>query len=385
MSDMFALSNQQERKEFLAKTVEAFAERAHQHDAEGSFPHENFTTLKSIRYPGLSVPKEYGGKGISLTELLELQEIIAKADGSTALSIGWHMGIIMTLGEKGTWDEAVYREVVNDVIENGALLNNAASEPATGSPTRGGRPETTAVKVDGGYEITGRKTFTTLAPTLDYFVVSAAIEGSDEVGNFLIRRDLDGVAVKNTWDALGMRATGSDDLILNRVIVRDKDYVETLTPGFKDAAGWLLHIPVTYLGIASAALSYSASAANNYSPNSIDGTIADLPNVQQKIGEAELLRVRNQHFLYAVSKKWDESSDEERNNMKLELGAVKHSVVNDAQTIVDLAMRVVGARSLATGNPLGRYYRDVRAGLHNPPMDDMTITQLAKATFERNP
>ncbi|WP_370542979.1 acyl-CoA dehydrogenase family protein [Geomicrobium sp. JCM 19055] len=71
--------------------------------------------------------------------------------------------------------------------------------------------------------------------------------------------------------------------------------------------------------------------------------------------------------------------------MKLELGAVKHSVVNDAQTIVDLSMRVVGARSLATGNPLGRYYRDVRAGLHNPPMDDMTITQLAKATFERNP
>ncbi|GAK10364.1 acyl-CoA dehydrogenase family protein [Geomicrobium sp. JCM 19038] len=385
MSDMFALSNQQERKEFLAKTVEAFAERAHQHDAEGSFPHENFTTLKSIRYPGLSVPKEYGGKGISLTELLELQEIIAKADGSTALAIGWHMGIIMTLGEKRTWDDEVYREVVSDVIENGALLNNAASELATGSPTRGGKPETTAVKVDGGYEITGRKTFTTLAPTLDYFVVSAAIEGSDEVGNFLIRRDLDGVAVKNTWDTLGMRATGSDDLILNRVIVRDKDYVETLTPGFKDAAGWLLHIPVTYLGIATAALSYSASAANNHSPNSIDGTIADLPNVQQKIGEAELLRVRNRHFLYAVSKKWDESSNEERNNMKLELGAVKHSVVNDAQTIVDLSMRVVGARSLATGNPLGRYYRDVRAGLHNPPMDDMTITQLAKATFERNP
>ncbi|MRB31501.1 acyl-CoA dehydrogenase, partial [Bacillus thuringiensis] len=46
--------------------------------------------------------------------------------------------------------------------------------------------------------------------------------------------------------------------------------------------------------------------------------------------------------------------------------------------IVDIAMRIVGARSLSEKSPLQQYYRDVRAGLHNPPMDDMTIMQLAK-------
>ncbi|GAK13189.1 LOW QUALITY PROTEIN: butyryl-CoA dehydrogenase [Geomicrobium sp. JCM 19039] len=385
MSDLFTYTNQNERKEALKEIVEDFKARAEQHDRAGSFPHENFKTLRNSRYPGLTVPTRFGGKGISLTEMLELQEIIAEADGSTALSIGWHMGIMKSLGENETWRDHVYREVAAHVVERGALLNNAASEPATGSPTRGGRPETTATPADGGYVLNGRKTFTTLAPTLDYFVVSAAIEGTEQVGNFLVRAGLPGVRVDNTWDTLGMRATGSDDLILENVALREEDYVEMLGGGPKPPAGWLLHIPVTYLAIATAALAYSAHAANHYSPNSIDGTIADLPNVQQKIGEAELLRMRSRHFLYSVARKWDESTSAEREQMQGELGAAKHSVVNDALSIVDLAMRVVGAKSLAADNPLGRYYRDVRAGLHNPPMDDMTIIQLAKSTFERHP
>lgn len=65
-----------------------------------------------------------------------------------------------------------------------------------------------------------------------------------------------------------------------------------------------------------------------------------------------------------------------------ELAAVKHSVTNSSLKVVDLAMRVVGAGSLSIKNPLQRYYRDVRAGLHNPPMDDMTIKLLAKNAIE---
>lgn len=48
-----------------------------------------------------------------------------------------------------------------------------------------------------------------------------------------------------------------------------------------------------------------------------------------------------------------------------------------------MAMRIVGARSLSKASPLQRYYRDVRAGLHNPPMDDMTIAELATRAIER--
>ncbi len=47
-------------------------------------------------------------------------------------------------------------------------------------------------------------------------------------------------------------------------------------------------------------------------------------------------------------------------------------------------MRIVGAKSLQRSNPLQRYYRDVRAGLHNPPMDDMTIKKLALSAIEQD-
>lgn len=366
-----------EKLNFMSELSGQFLQRAAKVDEEGSFPFESIQELKETGYTALTIPKEYGGVGLSLYELVRLQEQIAIGDGATALSIGWHMGIMKNLDEKRLWNESVFKRVVEDV-KQGALLNGAASEPQTGSPTRGGKPTTTAVKSPNGWVINGRKTFTTLSPMLDYFIVSATVKDSDEVGNFLVHRSLPGVEIEETWDSIAMRGTGSHDLILKDVEVNEEDYVEKFVPGKKGANGWLLHIPACYLGIAQAAKKYAIEFAKSYSPNSIEGTIIDIPTVQQKIGEMELLITEAKHFLYSVAKEWDVLTEEKRREMNPELSAVKHSVTNKAIQVVDLAMRIVGARSLSIKNPLQRYYRDVRAGLHNPPMDDMTIQLLAK-------
>lgn len=152
--NLLTTSSFEERNQILAETVEAFSNRADKHDLEGSFPFENFNDLRAINYHALTVPKKYGGLGISLYEMVRHQETIAMADGSTALSIGWHMGITKHLGENQVWQEEKYRAFAKEVIENGALLNNAATEPATGSPTRGGRPETVAKKTQDGWSLT---------------------------------------------------------------------------------------------------------------------------------------------------------------------------------------------------------------------------------------
>jgi len=375
--NLLELTTVEERKELLSQTVKPFNERAKEHDTFGTFPFENFEDLKAINYHAITIPKAYGGLGISLCELLQYQGIIGKADGSTALSIGWHMGIMKQLGENQIWEEKKYASVAKDVLETGALLNNAASEPATGSPTRGGKPETYAVKENGQWVINGRKTFTTLSPILSYFVVSASIDGTDDVGNFLVKRERPGVKVEETWDSIAMRGSGSHDVVLENVHVGEEDLVQKMTSGKKMPAGWLLHIPACYLGIAEAAQQSAVDFATSYSPNSIEGTISDLPAVKQKIGDMKLGVLEAKSFLYTIAKKWDNSDKEVRQTMDAELGAVKLSVVNKAVDIVDLAMRIVGARSLSQKNNLQRYYRDVRAGLHNPPMDDMTIIKLA--------
>lgn len=371
-----------EQKEYIQKleaAIKSFSGRSENLDESKGFPFENIQELKDFGYPKLTLAKEYGGNGGSLYDFLLSQEKIAEYCGPTALGIGWHVGTVLSLTEKRPWEKEDMDELF-DAVSKGALINTAASEAGTGSPTRGGRPETTAIKKGNQWVLDGRKTFTTLSPVLDIFLVTAWVPQDEQLGTFLVHRNIKGISIEETWDMISMQGTGSHDLVLNEVILPEKYYVMQSKPGKKEPESWLLHIPACYLGIAMAARNYAIEFAKTYSPNSLPGPIRDLPNVQRMIGEIELELSEARHFLYSVAEKW-ETQTENHDELSKELGAVKLSVVNKSISIVDKAMRVVGAKSLQRTNPLQRYYRDVRAGLHNPPMDDATITMLAKAAL----
>lgn len=379
---LFAYDNSADRLLLTRKTALAFRERAIEHDQHNTFPYQNIEDLKKIGYPALTLGKGYGGLGVSLEEMLKHQAIIAEMDGSTALAIGWHVGITQHLNTHQEWDQPIFERFAKDVKDNGALINNAASEAGTGSPTRGGLPETTAYKTATGWVISGRKTFTTLSPVLDYFVVSARIGDSHEVGQFLVHKSREGLSIDETWNSVAMRATGSHDLVLKDVVLNQKDFLYTIVPSKKVPQGWLLHIPAVYQGIATAAFDYAVNFANHYAPNSlVSGTIAQFPTVQQKIGAMKLKLIQNEYLLYGVARDWDKGSQEERLALADALATTKISIVENALAIVDLAMRLVGAQSLSANNPLQRYYRDVRAGLHNPPMEDIVLVNLAKSAL----
>ncbi|AOZ92587.1 acyl-CoA dehydrogenase family protein [Paenibacillus crassostreae] len=362
-----------------------FAERASKHDIEGSFPFDNFTDLRESGYLKLTVPKKYGGDELSLYEMLLAQERIARGDGSTALAVGWHVALILSLRYTHRWSDQLFARFSEEVVNDGAIINHFASEMATGSPTRGGKPQTTAVKVDKGWNISGHKTFSTLSPIVEHFTVSAGIEGNDETGEFFVRKG-PGVRVVETWNTLGMRATGSHDVILENVFVPDDEVISlSLTEKQQhtkdDGGGTLLHIPACYLGIAYAARKFAVDFARNYKPNSLPGPIAELPRIQQQIGEMEADLITARTLLYAVADRWDRDPAE-RVALKPDLGLAKYIATNHAIRIVDKAMRIVGASSLSRNLPLERMYRDVRAGLHNPPMDDVVLQNLAKRAIQ---
>lgn len=374
-------SKQREWLERIATLEEDIKGRAATVDEQGSFPSESINALREIGYTKLTLPEELGGSGFSLYDTILLQETLASYDGSTALSIGWTLGTVGELFENQNWDPeklAFFAEEVN----NGAIVNRAVSEAATGSPVRGGRPGTSAKKVDGKWVINGRKSYTTCSPELDYFLTSAWIEEKDTVGFFLIPKEAKGLLIEENWNVIAMRGTGSHDLVLDNVVVDQSDLVETpnYSTGFK-LAGWLLLIPATYLGIAQAARDYALHFANTHSPNSIKGTISQLPNVQALLGEIELELSKARFVLYGAAEACIDAERSEK--ITNEVNVAKHIVTNSAITIVDKAMRLVGAKSLQLTNPLQRYYRDVRAGLHNPPMDDMTISKLAQTAIQQ--
>ncbi len=376
---------QTDRHEMLYHKAEKLAmkikNRKQQADSEATLPKENIEDLRKENYLSLTLPKEYGGESLSLYEFLLMQEKLAEGDGSTALSVGWHLGVVKELSEEKLWDPQKFDFIAKEVGEKQKLVNRCATEPATGSPTRGGIPETTAILAGEEYVINGKKTFTTMALVLDYYIVTAYVKEKDAVGSILIPKETEGLSVDKTWDTLGMRGTGSDDLILENVRVPKENLVELSDkPKRPGPKGWLLHIPACYLGIALAARNDVIQFAKEFQPNSLNKPISEVEHIRNKVGEIDLKLLQARYFMYSVAEKWDTHPDK-RGQLIKELGAVKLVATNSANEVVDLVMRIVGGRGLSKHMPFEQYYRDVRAGLHNPPMDDMVISSLAKNAF----
>ncbi|WP_341301003.1 acyl-CoA dehydrogenase family protein [Lysinibacillus sp. FSL H8-0500] len=374
-----------ERQRFLLEQIAAIAEpikaEAAEVDEQSRFPFKAHQLLLQIGYPQFTLPKEYGGEGLSVYEMVLVQETLASYDENASLSLGWTLGVVGEIYEKKLWAEELLTAFAQE-IKKGAIINRAVSEAATGSPTRGGRPGTNAVSTKDGWRLNGRKIFTTASPVLDYFLTSAWIEEQQQIGFFLIHKDSQGVSIEENWEMSAMRGTSSHDLVLQNVIVAKEHLVELPNhPSGGKINGWLLHIPATYLGIAQAARDYALHFANHYQPNSLNAPIGTLPNVQQLLGDIELKLDQARFVLYGVADAYDDPV--RRALLTNEMAVAKHTVTNIAIDIVDKAMRVVGAKSLQLSNPLQRYYRNVRAGLHNPPMDDMTIIKLATAVLEQ--
>ncbi|MFD1738073.1 acyl-CoA dehydrogenase family protein [Bacillus salitolerans] len=362
--------------------IQPFQERARLAEVEGDWLLENLEDIKKANFLGLTVPVEYGGNGFTLYEFIRFQEVLAQGDGATALSIGWHLGNILGNAETRKWKETTFQSLCEKIVRQKALMNAVASERATGSPARGGMPTTKAVQQAGGdWVINGEKAFASMAIALDYSLITAELGQSGQIGQFLIDHNTPGVKIKESWDSISMKATKSDDLLLQNVRV-DKEALVSISDNKTNLPkGWMLHIPAVYLGIAISARNEAISFAKEYSPNTLPGPISDVPEVQRKIGEMELELFKARQILYAIAQKWSHSQ-ELRANMGSELGAVKHIVTNSAIRVVDVAMRIVGARSLSEKNPLQRYFRDVRAGIHNPPADENVIQQLAKRALQ---
>lgn len=400
--------------EIAKPLAEKFAQRAAEHDRHGTFPYENYADVRAVGLPALIVPEEFGGWGANLLETLLTMETLAIGDGSTALNITMHMQTLGEAQETQSWPPALFAEVCRAAVERGALINSIATEPELGSPSRGGKPKTTATPLydqtlhdqnraepstmgsdasrrPTAWVINGRKTFGSMSPTLDYMIVPALLQdGSDEVARFLIKPG-PGVEIIETWDALGMRSTGSHDVLLRNVCVpsqhifsrgqTDKAASKT-TQGSKTNAWFMLCVSAVYVGVAAAALQAAIAYAKERTPTALGKPIAELENIQHRLGQAELLLHEARTGLYYSAELWDRHP-----NQRLQLSpmviAAKVSATNKAVAAVDHCMRVVGGASMSKALPLERYYRDVRGGLSHPMNDDQALVMLGRLALQQ--
>jgi len=379
--DTFARTEEQrERLARLGELADRHMADAHAADEENRISEGFVTALKEIGYPGWPVPREWGGQGITVYEMVLYQERIAQGDPAAALGMGWHVSVLSELVRRRPWPEETLGRIFEDIVKRGALINKMASESATGSPSRGGKPQTHAVKVPEGYRIHGRKTFSTFSPVLDYFIVTAVMQDTGELTDFLIPAGTERMTIEPTWNMVGMRGTASHDLVLDGVVVPEEARAQQTAKQVHAPNPFLLHVPACYLGIALAARREALKFAASYQPNSLDRPILYTPNVGQLLGAIDLELTAARHFLYAVAAKYDDGTyDPEQ--YPAEMAAAKSFAVQTAISVVDKALRITGVHGLALSHPLQRLYRDVRFGLSNPPMDDVTMRLLAQNTI----
>jgi alkylation response protein AidB-like acyl-CoA dehydrogenase len=103
--------------------------------------------------------------------------------------------------------------------------------------------------------------------------------------------------------------------------------------------------------------------------------------VQHRIAQIELLLLQARSVLSSTAETWDKRPDV-RDSLGWQFAAAKYTVTNNAIDVTDLALRVVGSVGLQRKFPLERYFRDVRAGLGNPPMDDVALTLIGKHALD---
>ena len=363
-----------------------FATCAAIHDRNSSFPFENFKALHKAQLLSLTIPVEFSGLSAGYTTACQVIEKIASGDASTALVLTMHYLQHANAARHRRWPPSIYERLCRESVKGIALLNAARVEPELGTPARGGLPATIAKRTSDGWSITGHKQYTTGSPILRYFVVWARTDDEEaQVGSFLVPRDIPGVKIVETWDHLGMRATGSHDLILDNVCIPTEYALDVhpvkaeLKPDPLMLAGGSLFLSALYQGVATAARNWLVEYLNERSPSNLGSSLASLPHFQASVGEIEALLYANHRLIYSLTKDIDQG--EYDSNISLHAQTVKYLATSNAIRSVEIGLQLIGNPGLSKKNPLERHYRDVLCSRVHTPQNDVVFTSLGKSAL----
>jgi alkylation response protein AidB-like acyl-CoA dehydrogenase len=353
----------------LAAEVAAVAgPEADRHDLEGSFVSEGVEAARDLGYLAAPVPDELGGHGARTADMAAAQRVIARACGSTGLASAMHLHVVLA----AAWR---WRRGATEVEP---MLRRVGDEHIVVASTGGNdwtKPSAVATPVDGGWRVSGRKTFASISPAATVaatFAVIGAPEQGAEVIAFGCPLAADGVRIDETWDAAGMRGTGSHDLVLDDVMVKEAQVTGRRTWGELDCPLLLasLHAwPVvysTYLGVAEGLVDAVVGSGR------LDETAA------RQVGVLDY-HVRSAGW--AIDAVLAELGDDPDPTLEhfLTLQQMKRVVTIACQEIVPVAAELAGGGAYARRGAVDRMIRDLRATLYHPYTPEVALVHAGRA------
>jgi len=381
----------------LAATLgrDKFAPRAARWDREASFPFENYADLRAAGLLGICIPRSQGGLGADFATYVMVAAELGRHCGSTALSYNMHVcstmwsGFIADALEMTPAQRADHERIrtihFGRIVREGRLYSQPFSEG--GAAAAGKAPwSTRALKVDGGYRVSGRKIFASLAGAAHVYGVLCTLETEQGAGGTLrdslyltVQADAEGVAVSGDWDPLGMRGTVSRTLTFDNVLVPDEARLMPEGLYFQAAQRYphmFATLSPTYMGIAQAAYDFTVSY--------LRGEVPDTPSVKRRMYPTKQIAVAQMRVMLEQTRAlFLQTAREARvdpdKDARMRLYVAHYTIMENANALCALAVRTCGGQSMLKSLPLERLYRDSRCGsLMLPWTAELCIDRLGR-------
>jgi len=366
------------------------ASRVATYDQENRFFDEDFEELKAAGYLVGPVPTELGGGGLTLLDSCREQRKLAYHAPATALAINMHLywvGVAADLWRAGdkSLEWLLHEAVLGEVF--------AAGHAERGNDLPLLLSTTKATKVEGGYRFSGHKMFGSLSPVWTRFGIHGLDadhpDGPQVVHGFMQRSD-DGYHIKETWDVLGMRATRSDDTILEDVFVPTERIADVVPAGEGDPfvvamfAWALLGFASIYCGVAQRAIDLTIPTLHKKTSVALSRSMAYHPGIQHAVGEMALAQSTMDPVVATTAREWSEGVDYGA-AWPAKIVAAKYHSVETCWKVVDRAMDISGGTGMFRGNELERLFRDARCGRFHPANSTLAHELVAKTALGIDP
>src|SRR5215218_5069602 len=361
---------------------EGLAARAAEHDRDGTYPFEAIDALTAAGYFTAPVPVDLGGLGVSSAhDLVVASSRLARGDASVAIGVNMHLVAVLNMERRRQVAVAAGAErrargfagSLERIARDGVVLAAAISERGQDLT----RPATLATRTASGWRIDGRKMFCTMSPAATDLYVAVSYAEGDGVERYayaMVPTDAPGVVVNDDWDALGMRASGSNSISL--------EGVELPESGVR--GGFPAGDPLPYMernltaGLFHAAASLGiAESADQVARRGIAGRINGDARPRTQVADSAIDLAAARGVLSRAATLIDEhraanpasdGSAHELAALFAEAQAAKAFVNDAAARIVDRALALSGGAGYLNGSPLARAYRDVKAGSFMHPL-----------------
>jgi alkylation response protein AidB-like acyl-CoA dehydrogenase len=366
-------------------------ERAPLYDRDNRFCQDDFDELKAAGYLLMAVPKEFGGLGMNLVEVGRETRKLAFYAPATALCLNMHNYWVGDAADAWRAGDTSVEWILQEAAAGEVF---AAGHAEHGNDVPGLLSTSKAERVDGGYSFTGRKAFGSLTPVwtrLGMHAMDLSDPAAPKVVHAFMPRDAKGYTIKETWDVLGMRATRSDDTVLEGAFVPDKYIARVIPPG---AAGvdafilgfftWgLVGFANVYYAIGLRIREVLVEQLKTKTSIALTRPMIYHPEVQHGVAEITLdLEAMGPH-IEAIAADWSEGRVGP--DWFLRLLAMKHRVVESAFRIADRALDLSGGFGMFKKSELERLFRDARAGKFHPANPLLTHEIVGKISLGISP